>query len=65
MTLPGLSLDGLDDLLELLEQDISVVLLEDQHGPQADSAGATATDVDTERTWPWQGTGHAWGCPRR
>jgi hypothetical protein len=49
MTLPGLDLESLNDLLNLLEQNVGVVLLEDQHGTQANSRGATATDVDTER----------------
>lgn len=41
-------LKQLDDLLDALEQNVSVVLLEDQHGAQADSLGTAATDVHTD-----------------
>lgn len=38
----------LDDLLKTLKEDVGVLLLEDQHGPEADSLRARATDVDAE-----------------
>jgi hypothetical protein len=35
-------------LLKTLKEDIGVLLLEDQHGPEADGLGSRATDVDTD-----------------
>ena len=38
---------GTEDLLDTLEQNVSVLLLEDQHRSQSDGLSTTATDVDT------------------
>lgn len=42
-----MNLEQLDNLLQALQEDISVVLLEDQHGTQTNSLSTTATNVDT------------------
>ena len=36
------------ELLKTLKKDVGVLLLEDQHGPEADGLCSRATDVDTD-----------------
>src|SRR3569833_19915 len=41
-----------NNLLERLDEDIGMLLFKDEHGPEADGAGAAAADVDAERLGP-------------
>ena len=36
------------ELLKTLKKDVGVLLLEDQHGPEADGLGSRSTDVDAD-----------------
>jgi hypothetical protein len=53
-----------EHLLQALEQNIRVLLLKDQHGPQPHGALARATDVDTDTLRLLQHLVPAWRVPR-